>query len=49
MVPLFVYSEIPFTHGCFMPTLVEIGPAVLEKMFKFREYIFAISLENPMK
>ena len=30
--------------GCFVPSLVEIGPAVLEKKnFKFRQCIFAIS------
>ena len=33
----------PFTQGCFVPNLVEIGPAVLEKIFEFRQCIFAIS------
>ena len=27
-------TEIPFTKGCFVPSLVEIGPVVLEKMMK---------------
>ena len=37
-------KQIPFTQGCFVPSLVEIGPAVLEKkIFKFRQCIFAIS------
>ena len=35
---------IPFTQGCFVPSLVEIGPVVLEKkIFKFRQCIFTIS------
>ena len=25
----------PFTQGCFVPSLVENGPVVLEKIFKF--------------
>ena len=34
---------IPFTQECFVPSLVEIGPVVLEKkIFKFRQCIFAI-------
>ena len=33
-----------FAQGCFMPSLVVIGPAVLEKkIFEFRQCIFAIS------
>ena len=33
------------TKGCFVPSLVEIGPVVLEKnIFTFRQCIFAISL-----
>ena len=40
----FEHNWIPLTKGCFVPNLVEIGPAVLEKkIFKFRQYIFAIS------
>ena len=35
---------IPFTQGCIVPSLVEIGPMVMEKkIFKFRQYIFDIS------
>ena len=34
---------IPFTQGCFVPSLIEIGSVVLEKMmFKFCQSIFAI-------
>ena len=37
-------EQIPITQGCFVPSSVEIGPAVLEKnIFKFRLCIFAIS------
>ena len=28
---VFEQSGIPFTEGCFVPSLVEIGPVVLEK------------------
>ena len=28
---------IPFTQGCFVPSLVEIGPVVLEKKMKMRK------------
>ena len=31
-------SWIPFTQGCFMPNLVEIGPVVLEKMKIWKIY-----------
>ena len=38
----FEQTWIPFTQGCFVPNLVEIGPVVLEKkIFKFRQSIFA--------
>ena len=34
-------SWIPITQGCFVPSLVEIGPVVLEKkIFQFCHYIF---------
>ena len=34
--PLFQKTRIPINQGCFMPSLVEIGPVVLEKkIFKF--------------
>ena len=40
---------IPFTQGCFVPSLVEIGSVVLEKkIFEFRQCIFAISLLSPL-
>ena len=29
--PSFEQTWIPFTQGCFVPSLVEIGPVVLEK------------------
>ena len=41
----FEQTWIPFTQGCFVPNLVEIGQAVLEKkIFEFRQCIFAIWL-----
>ena len=41
--PSFEQTWIPFTQGCFVPSLVEIGPVVLEKkIFKFHQCIFAI-------
>ena len=40
---------IPFTQGCFLPRLVEIGPMVLEKrIFTFHQCIFAISWLSPL-
>ena len=40
----FEQTWIPFTQGCFVPSLVEIGSVVLEKkIFKFRQSFFAIS------
>ena len=32
--PSFEETWIPFTQGCFVPSLVEIGPVVLEKKMK---------------
>ena len=41
---------IPSTQGCFVPSLVEIGPVVLEKkIFKFRQFIFTISWLSPLR
>ena len=41
--PLFEQAWIPFTQGCFEPSLAEIGPVVLEKgIFKFHQCISAI-------
>ena len=43
--PSFEQTWIPFTQGCFVPTLVEIGPVVLEKKtFKYFQHIFTFSL-----
>ena len=36
------------SQGCFVPSLVEIGSVVLEKIFKFRKCIFPISLLSPL-
>ena len=39
----FERTWIPFTQGCFVLSLVEIGPLVLEKkILKFRQCIFAV-------
>ena len=42
--PSFEQTWIPFTKEYFVPSLVEIGPLVLEKIFKFRTHrsVFAI-------
>ena len=42
----FIWTNlIIFTKGCFVTSLVEIGPVVLEiKILKFRQCIFTISL-----
>ena len=46
---LFIKPRVPFTQECFVPSFDEIGPVVLErKIFKFRQYIFAISLLSPL-
>ena len=43
--PSFDQIWIPITQGCFVPSLVEIGPVVLKKkIFKVCQCIFAISL-----
>ena len=40
--------DFPITHGCFVPSLVEIDPVVLKKkIFKVGQCIFAISLLSP--
>ena len=33
--PSFEQTWIPFTQGCFVPSLVEIGPVILEKKIYF--------------
>ena len=46
---LFEETWIPFTHGCFLPRLFEIGSVVLEKkIFLFRQCIFAILKLSPL-
>ena len=45
----FEQTWIPFTQGCIVPNLVEIGKVVLEKnIFKFRQCNFAIWLFSPL-
>ena len=46
--PSFERTWNPFTKGCYVPTLVEIGPAVLEKIFEFCQCIFAILILSPL-
>ena len=42
--PSFEQSWIPFTWGCFVPSLIEIGPVVLDrKIFRIWRSIFTIS------
>ena len=48
MWPLFEQTRIPFTQGCFVPSLLENGPMVLEKIFGFGQCIFAISQLSPL-
>ena len=48
--PSLKQTRIPFSQGCFVPSLIEIGPVVLEKkIFKFRQCIFAISWLSPLE
>ena len=42
-------SFIPITQGCFVPSLVEIGPVALKKVFKVCQCIFPISLLSPFR
>ena len=41
LVPSFEQTWIPFTKGCFLLSLAEIGPA-FKKILKFPQYIFVI-------
>ena len=41
-------SPLYYTQGCFVQSLVEIGPGVLENIFKFRQCIFIILLLVPL-
>ena len=46
---LFEETCIPFTQGCFVSSLVEIGLVVLEKkIFKVHQCNFVISLYSPL-
>ena len=36
--PSFEKTWIPFAQGCFVPSLFEIGPVVLEKMKMWKDY-----------
>ena len=48
--PSFEQVCFPITQGCFVPSLVEIGPVVPKKnIFKLRQRIFAISLSSPLE
>ena len=48
--PSFVNTRIPFTQGCFVACLVEIGSVVLEKkIFKICQCIFAICNYIPLE
>ena len=39
----FEQTWIPFTQGCFVPSLVEIGPVLPEKkILKFRKCVFSL-------
>ena len=45
ILEIFEHSWMPFTQGCFVPSLVEIVPVGLKKkIFKFCQCIFAILL-----
>ena len=41
--PSFEQTLIPIAKGCFVPTLVEIGPVVQEKISELCQCIYAIS------
>ena len=45
--PFIAKTWVLFTLGCFVPSLIEIEPVVLEKIFKFRQYVFTILLLSP--
>ena len=46
--PLFGKTRVYFTQRCFVFSLVEIGPVVLEKIIKFYQCTFNISLLSPL-
>ena len=39
--PSFELTWIPFTQGCIVQSLVQIGPVILEEIFKFR-HVFSL-------
>ena len=45
----FEQTWIPFTQRCFVSSLVEIGPVVLEKIFKFFMYFCYFVFISPWK
>ena len=46
----FDQTWIPFTQGCFVPSLIEIVPVILEKkIFKFRQFILLFRSHLPLK
>ena len=48
-VPSFEQTWMPISKESFVPSLVEIGPVILEnKIFKFCQWIFTISLLSPL-
>ena len=43
-------NKVLVTQGCIVPSLIEIGPTVLEKkIFKFRQCIFAFCYYLPLE
>jgi hypothetical protein len=45
--PLFKTKNwIPFTEGCFVPSLIEICPLVLEKIYQNIQCIFTLLLSS---
>ena len=44
----FKQTWTPFTQGCFVPSLVEIGPVVPQEDFKLCQCIFCTSLLSPL-
>ena len=46
---IFIKGWIPFTQGCFVPCLVEIGPVVLEKnIFRFLYFVIISPLKKDL-
>ena len=49
MAPSFEQTWFPITQGCFVPSLVEIGPVILKKIFKVRQYISLFPYYLPLE